>query len=389
MKIADVQVIPLSYAIDDKPPRRRFFAVLKLTTDEGLVGWGEASDCYGHMHPLTIKALVDEDLRWLLLGQDPRPLEQLVRRIRNKSYHHLGARELVMQAISAIEIALWDIRGKLASKPISELLGAYRTAIPLYSGGKPAFFDPPDEHLAFFEPSFARGISIAKIRTGHTLEWDCEFVRTMRGVLPSSVDIFVDGKYNYSPDGAIRMSHVLADVGALFFEEPLADTNLGEVARVAAASPVPLAYGEHVFTLHGFRELIEHRAARVLEPDATICGGIAEARNVSILADTFGLSMVPHCGGLTAIGMAANLHAAAAMPELKAFEYDGRTDQPLRDELLFDPIFSLDRVVAGQLAVPVGAGLGIDIDETVFRRYPYELDEAIARLFPTYATTHI
>jgi D-galactarolactone cycloisomerase len=389
MNIADVQVIPLSYAIDDNPPRRRYFAVLKLTTDDGLVGWGEASDCYGHMHPLTVKALVDEDLRWLLLGQDPRPLEQLVRRIRNKAYHHLGARELVMQAISAIEIALWDIRGKLADKPISELLGAYRSDIPLYSGGKPAFFDPPEAHLAFFEPSFERGIGIAKIRTGNTLEWDCKFVRTMRDLLPSSVEIFVDGKYNYSADAAIHMSRVLGDVGALFFEEPLFDTNLREVARVAAASPVPLAYGEHSFTLNGFRELIDYKAARVLEPDATICGGITEARNVAILADTFGLDMVPHCGGLTAIGMAANLHAAAAMPELKAFEYDGRRDQPLRDELLVDPIFALERVTGGRLAVPIGPGLGIEIDEAVFERYPYQLDESIARLFPTYATAHI
>jgi len=122
MKITGVTVIPASYATDDKPPFRRSFAVLRLDTDEGITGWGEASDCYGHRYPLTLKALFEETVQWLLLGRDPQPLEDLMWNLRRTLYAPLGARGLVIQALSAVDIALWDIRGKLLGKSVSGLL---------------------------------------------------------------------------------------------------------------------------------------------------------------------------------------------------------------------------------------------------------------------------
>jgi D-galactarolactone cycloisomerase len=185
------------------------------------------------------------------------------------------------------------------------------------------------------------------------------------------------------------MSYILGDVGAFCFEEPVNDRNLAELARVAAASPVPLAYGEHSFTIHDFRELITRQIARILTPDATICGGISTSLEVGKLAHTFGHHVEPHCGGLTAVGMAANLHVAAAMPSIDIFEFDSREEQPLRDELPTEPIFALDRIVDGRMPVPTGPGLGIEVDEAVFEKYPYRLDKDVARSFATYATPHI
>ena len=389
MKIKKVEVLPLSHRTDDVPPRQRFFAPFKVTTDEGLVGWGEASDSFGHSSPATLKALVEEKVQWVLLDQDPLQLEELMARVRRDLYRYLGFRELVMQAVSAIEIALWDIRGKVFGKPISEILGAYRDRVKIYASGKPAFEEAAEYHLEFNRPLLERGVKTVKIRIGNNFEWDAQFVREAREAFASDIQLFVDGKYNYTTDSAIRMSHVLADVGAYYFEEPLPDHNLDEIARLAAASPVPIAYGEHCFTVHDFREFINHRAAHILQPDAAICGGISEALKVAYLGDTMGHPVIPHCAGTTVIGLAAGVHFAAAMPNFSIFEFDSSPFQPLRDELPTDPLFAPERIVDGCVAVPTGPGLGVEIDEKVFKEFPYELDEKIARSFPVYATPHI
>jgi len=389
VKITDVEIIPLSYGISDKPPRRRFFAVLKLTTDEGVIGWGEASDCYGHSHPMTVKALFDEKLRWLLIGQDPLPLEALMQRLRTHVYHPLGARELVIQCLSAIDIALWDIRGKVLNKPIAALLGQHHERLPLYAATKPAFYEPYERHMERIERLTSRGVRAAKLRTGRDLAWDTTYLREMRAMLPDEVEILVDGKYNYYPDSAIQVAQVLGEIGAVYFEEPIDDTSLDEMARVAVHSPVPLAYGEHAYTVNDFRDLIQRGGARVLTPDAAICGGITEMMKIAALAQAFQLKVVPHCGGLTAIGMAANFHAAAAIPNVGHFEYDARAVQPLRDELATEPLFSNERIENGSIAVPSGPGLGIEVNERVFERYPYEIDPQVASSFSVYGTRHV
>jgi D-galactarolactone cycloisomerase len=389
VKIAKVELLPLSLRTDDVPPRQRFFAVMKLTTDTGLVGWGEATDSFGHSSPMTLRALVIEKVQWTLLDQDPLQLEELVTRMRHNLYRYLGFHDLVMQAISAAEIALWDIRGKVLGKSISELIGGRRDRLKLYASGKPAFTVPTQYHVEFNQPYLDRGVKTVKIRIGNNFEWDANFVREARAAFPPDIRLFVDGKYNYTADSAIRMSRVLGEIGAASFEEPLADYNLDEIARVAAASPVPLAYGEHCYTVNDFREFIVHKAAHILQPNPTICGGISEAMRVVNLAEAWGHPIIPHCAGTTAIGLAACIHFASAIPNFTVFEYDSSPIQPLRDELPTDPMFAVDRVVDGCIPVPTGPGLGVEIDESVFEKYPYELDESIARSFPVYATPHI
>lgn len=389
MKISSVTVIPASYATDDDPPTRRSFAVLRMETDTGLIGWGEASDCYGHRHPLTLKTLFEEDLQFQLLGRDPTELEDLTTMLRWHAFASLGSRELIGGALAAIEIALWDIRGKVAGRSVADLIGRRRASVPLYAAGKPGFTLTADDHLAMLSNCLDRGVRAAKIRTGHSLAWDADFVTDFRSVLPDDVELMVDGKYNYTTRSAIALARVLGEAGVMMFEEPIADTDLDEVAWVAAHSPVPLSYGEHTFNLDDFRELIGRGAARILEPDASVCGGITEAVKVATLADLHGLSVVPHCGGLTAIGMAANLQAAATMPRLEFFEYDSRPYQPMRDDLTPTPLFRFDRIVDGHLPIPDGPGLGVVIDEECFKDHPYVIDESIARDTRLYGTPHI
>jgi len=235
----------------------------------------------------------------------------------------------------------------------------------------------------------SRGATAVKIRPGRGLEWDAEFLRDMRRLLGPNTKILVDGKYNYQLESAVELAKVVGEIGGHCFEEPISDVDLADVARLAGSSPVPLAYGEHAYGEVGFRELIELGGVRIVEPDVTVCGGISEARRISELAKRLDVELIPHVGGLTAIGFAANLHFAASLDVAPLFEYDAREDQPLRDRLVKGAPFAVDRIVKGVIAVPDGPGLGIEIDEDVLEQYPYVIDKKLASTFPTYGTPHL
>jgi L-alanine-DL-glutamate epimerase-like enolase superfamily enzyme len=388
--ITNVEVHPASYLGPFQPPRRRSFALIAVTTDDGSTGWGEASDCYGHTHPLTVKSVVDEDLRWFLTGKPIEPMEDLIGSLRRRIYPFLGARELAMQAISGIEIALWDLRGKAAGQPISGLLGRRRDRVPVYASGMLAFHLDPEEYVRSFDLALSRGVRTVKIRVGRDLDWDTNWVRSLRALVPDHVEMLVDGKYNYTAAGATTMAAVLSELGMIAFEEPMLDTDLEAIGDVAGKVAVPFAYGEHAFTVNDFRELVHHRAATILEPDVTVCGGFTEGMRIARLADESGCRIMAHCGGLSAIGLAANLHYVAALADPMPLEYDIQPVQPLRDELLVPgSIFGPETFVDGALAVPSGPGLGIDVDTDGLAKFPYEIDKLIASSPTEYASPHI
>ncbi|HJX24348.1 MAG TPA: enolase C-terminal domain-like protein, partial [Candidatus Bathyarchaeia archaeon] len=156
-----------------------------------------------------------------------------------------------------------------------------------------------------------------------------------------------------------------------YLEEPCLYYDLEALANVVAKSTVPIGAGEHAHTVHGFRDLIRARAADIFNPDVTVAGGIRETKNICTIADAWGIPVIPHCGGLSAIGLAANLHLCASAINCIKLEYDTKPWQPMRDELITEPIFSLDQVKEGRIKVPTKPGLGIEINEDAFARYPY------------------
>lgn len=390
MKVAQVEVIPLSY-MKRVPPVRRSFALVRVRSDTGVVGYGEASDCYGYQTPLVVKAIVEEELWRYVVGEDPEEITRIVSKMRGYVGRFLGYRGPVIHAISGIEIALWDLVGKARSESIARLLGgAVRDRVPLYAGGTIGFDHPPEWQVEFFRPHLQRGFRALKVRVGRDPEWDLAAVRTLRARVGGRVALLVDAASNYTVETAIRMAEAFEASGVLFLEEPVPEYDLEGMAAVAAAARLPIAYGEHVSTVYGFRELIAHRAADVFQPDACVCGGLLEAQKICRLAEAAGIPVSPHCGGLTAVGIAANLHLSATLPEVMFLEYDGASDeeQPLRDELLATPILSLDRVEAGSLRVPAGPGLGVEVDESVFARYPY-VPRGPEATMPVYGTPHL
>jgi len=389
MKITDIQVFPLGYIREKPTPFTRSFALVKVDTDAGVSGWGEASDMFGHWNPLVIKQIVDEELKRHLIGKDPLLLERHVRHIQQWVYPTLGLSGPIIQALSGVEIALWDIRGKVKGEPIHQMLGSYRDEIAIYAAGTIAFDQPANWHAEFFDQLLEQGCTTVKLRIGAGLHWDVNLVKEVRQIVGPDIDIIVDGKYNYTLASAIKLAHQLEEFDVLYLEEPIPQYNLDAVAMLATRTRLPLAYGEDTYTIHGFRDLITHKAASVLQPDATLTGGLREAQKVAALAETWGLPVSPHCGGLTAVGIAANVHFSATAPTFTVLEYDAASQQPLRDELLVDSLFSPDRVNNGCLTVPEGPGLGIEVNEAILEKYPYQQRGQIPDIPPSYATPHL
>jgi L-alanine-DL-glutamate epimerase-like enolase superfamily enzyme len=360
---------------------------VKVETDDGFMGFGESSDCYGHTNPLVIKQIVDEELSRQVIEENPLEIPRIVQKIKNIIFRTSGFSSLVIQALSGIEIALWDIVGKVKNEPIYKLLGEYRDRIKLYAAGTIVFDKTPEWHLEFYKRHFELGFNTIKLRIGVNFKWDLEFVQSIRKLFGDDVDIIVDGKYNYTFTSAVKITKKFSECDLLYFEEPIPAYNIDDLSNLVTSSPIPIAYGEQVNTIHGFNELISRRAADVIQPDATIAGGLLECQKIGALAEAWNVPVSPHSGGLTAIGMAANLHHCASISNFTVLEYDSVPYQPLRDELLKTPIVSLDRVKEGCLEVPKGPGLGIDVDESVFAKYPYQKRGPVN--FPTYGFPHI
>lgn len=389
MQITAIQVYPLSYIREYPTPFTRSFALVEVMTDAGVSGWGEASDCFGHSDPLVIQQVIQEELVRHFVGRDPLAPEQVVQSFRQWVYQTMGWAGAVLQALSAVEIALWDIRGKIKNEPIHRLLGSYRDRVAVYAAGTIAFDQPPEWHVRFFQPLLERGVTAAKLRMGKSLKWDVDLIKGVRKILGADVNLIADGKYNYTLPTAQRLVRQLQDYDLMYLEEPLPEYDLNAMAMLAASTDIPLAYGEHTYTVHGFREHIEHRTARVFQPDATIVGGLSEARKVATLAEAWSIPLSPHCGGLTAVGMAANIHLSAAAPTFTVLEYDASPFQPLRDELLKDALFSSERIEAGCLQVPNAPGLGIEVNKAVLEKYRYRPRDSKIDTPPSYGTPHL
>ncbi len=380
MKITGITAISLGYTKVD-PEMYRSFALVKIDTDAGHVGWGEASSSYGHSYPTVVQTIVDDVLADMLLGKNPLAIRARLAEMHLWLDGYLGWDGVSAQVIGAIEIALWDIFGKEHDVSIAAILGAGLHSLPLYATGTTSFDVDLGWHETYFDDILDAGIKGIKVRLGNDPDRDLELIARTRQVIGDDCKLMADGYWTYTLREAIRLAQNMEPYNVNFYEEPIPQYMLGGLAELRAASPIRIAVGERVFSLAGFRDVIHHRAADVLQPDPTVCGGILACMEVAALAKAHDLAVVPHVGGLTAVGVAAGLHLAAAIePEL--LEYDPDPYQPLRDDLLVDPIFGMGRVENGHMAVPTGPGLGITIDESILEAYPYERGTLYQEVYP-------
>jgi D-galactarolactone cycloisomerase len=347
--------------------RRRGAMVVEVTTEDGITGWGEA---FG---PPELTAPVVAWLAPLVVGADAMAREVIWQALYNRLRDH-GQRGLVVEAISAIDIALWDIAGQALGLPVHRLLGGpLRMEVEAYATG--FYRRERDDHLAYLteeaERRAAEGFRHLKLKTGWGLEEDIALTRGFRAAVGRDIGLMVDCNHAYDAPAAIEYGRAVGDLGIAWFEEPVPPEDIDGYLEVKARQRIPVAGGEAVFARWGFRDLVARRAVDILQPDVAACGGISELKKIADMASAFGMRVNPHVWG-TGVTLAASLHLLAVLPDNPPglfprpplLELD-RSPHPVRDALLQQPIEAKD----GRVRVPDGPGLGITVDHAALRRF--------------------
>jgi D-galactarolactone cycloisomerase len=347
--------------------RRRGAMLVEVVTEDGIVGWGEA---FG---PPELTAPICAWLAPLLVGQDAMAREALWQAMYNRLRDH-GQRGLVVEAISALDIALWDIAGQALGLPVHRLMGGpLRMEVEAYATG--FYRRERHDHLRYLteeaEARLEEGFRTLKLKTGWGLAEDISLTRDFRHAIGPNVGLLVDCNHAYDAPAAIAFGRAVADCDIGWFEEPVPPEDIDGYLEVKRGQPIPVAGGEASFTRWGFRELIQRRAADILQPDVAACGGISELKKIADMASAFGVRVNPHVWG-TGVALAASLHLLAVIPDNPPglfprpplLELD-RSPHPVRDALLAEPLGFAN----GRMAVPQAPGLGITIDRAALARF--------------------
>lgn len=336
--------------------------LVKITTDEGLVGWGETAALGG------VRGTIEKQLGPLLIGQDLRDHRRLWRQLWGANFGN-------GRAVGAVDIALDDLRGKTLNLPIAELYGGrLRECVPAYASGMnyTEGREPEEQYPEEAAALTTQGFRALKMRIGGlAAHRDLASVAAVRETVGPNIKLMADGNGAYTFSTAVQVGKELEQLGLYWFEEPLPQANYAGYERLTEKLDIAIAAGEVLDSRGAARELIELRAMDIIQPDLTLCGGLAEALFIAEMAGLWSIQCMPHCWG-GAIAIAATLQLLSLLPdptwgratEPPMLELDV-TENPFRDELLREPI----QVRDGCVDVPSGPGLGIEVDEEVVKRY--------------------
>jgi L-alanine-DL-glutamate epimerase-like enolase superfamily enzyme len=348
----------------------RFRSLLRLSTDAGIDGWAEVET-----QPHVLKAVIDapgdgsgmfEGLGRLVVGQDPFDIEKLWQRLYTSTIYY-GRRGVVLQAISGVDIACYDIMGKALGKPVHALLGtARRDRVVPYAST--LFRDTPDGMRDAARKYLSQGFKAVKFGWGcfgKDRATDVALVRAARETLGKDRVLLVDAGWTLprTVDQTIGLCRSIEPFEPFWIEEPCHPEEYAAYRAVAEASPIRIAGGEQEGTAWGFDLLIRQGKVDVAQPDLSRCGGFTVAKKVIDLAKEAGCEVCPHAW-MSDLLTAASLHYNAVLPEALFQEYNV-CDDPISRSLCRTPL----RMMDGLLAVPQGPGLGVDVDPDVVNRY--------------------
>ena len=370
MRITDVKAYPTSFpipagsrvALGIGTAVKRDAVLVKVSTDEGITGWGEAH--HGRAHTAVAK-LVDTTLRQLVLGM---PADEGVA-IWEKMYrfqlasHGMGAGACL--AMSGIDMALWDIRGKAAGMPLYRLLGGSRKAISAYAGGVSLGYQPPQSLLEEAARSVELGYKALKLRVGDSVPKDIERLRAVRQAFQNA-EILVDANIGYSVEDVRRVMPALDELGTGWLEEPFPAHDYRSYREAKSCGRTPLAAGENHYTRFEFNRVIEDGAITILQPDLSKCGGITEALRIAALASAWQLPIHPH-SSMSGLNHAASIHFLAAIDNGGYFEGDVSHSNKFRDELVDNP----GRIDRDGTVWPLDKpGIGLEVNEEFLLKHP-------------------
>ena len=340
--------------------------LVTIRTDNGLTGYGEAKAAVGSAGTYgSLVSCVNLDLKPLLIGQDARQITRIWEMMYNGTRDHyalahgrtfpiLGRRGLMISAMSGVDMALWDLLGKLLNTPLVTLLGgACREHMPAYaSGGWADVYGIGDQLKGYVD----KGFEAVKMRVGimdGTVDASAARVHAARAALGPGIKLMVDAHGTCSVPEAKRFCRLVEAADVFWFEEPVSADDRKGMAEVRASTSIPIAAGESEFTRFDFRDLIDVRGIDVLQPDLAICGGVTEGVRIAHLASTYQLALAPHLWG-SALMFMAGLHLAFAHPSAIILEYSLGAN-PMLHDLVEEPILAND----GLLTAPTRPGLGV------------------------------
>ena len=379
MKITGVETYILQGLLEDKAfgwsqrvTDRRQTALCMVSTDEGIQGLGEA---FYYGGPAKIVAnLISDGYAPLLIGKDPFDNGVIWDFLYNWTRDQ-GMKGLPISALSAIDIALWDIKGKALGLPVYKLLGGpYRNKAHVYATG---LYEP--QNVPSIEDALVKealgykkdGFFAMKLKVGYGIEKDMRYVKAVREAIGNDIVLMVDANHAYNAAEAIRLAKKMEKYDVYWFEEPVPPEDIDGYIEVKQKSNILIAGGEDEFTRYGFRELITRRAVDILQPDLCAAGGFTEMMKITAMASAWNVPVIPHVWG-TNVGLAASLQFFAALPHFPErrypaepfFEYDC-SPHPLRDGVTQERFDMKD----GYLDIPQRPGLGITLDMDFVRRH--------------------
>ncbi len=349
---------PFHWAIGEATARGS--CIVEVVTDTGLVGWGE---CFGPARPAA--AMVEAYKPWLI-GTDPLATESIWQDL-YAAFRDQGQKGVPICAISGIDIALWDIKGKYFDAPVYQLMGGpLRTEVRAYATGtyRSRTGDPMDYIAREAAGYGSEGFTGMKLKIGFNVDDDVRLIEKIRETIGTDMELMLDANHGYDSIDAIRLAKAVEHLDIRWFEEPVSPEDLDGYLAVKSATSIPMAGGETEYTRFGFREVIRRGAMDYLQPDTCAAGGLSECKKIADMANAFGIRMVPHVWG-TGIGLAAALNLLAVLPHNPPgrdpwepiLEFD-RSEHPARQAIMTYPI-EHDQ---GWVTIPTGPGLGIEID---------------------------
>jgi D-galactarolactone cycloisomerase len=343
--------------------------LVEIIADNATSGWGE---CYGPAE--VCEAAIAAFYGPRLLGLDPLATDRLWHGMWRSSLD-FARRGVMMAAISGIDMALWDLRGKALGTSVSELLGGrYRESLPCYATGM-YFREMPEESLIAALVAEAvdcreQGFEAMKIKVGKNPVFDLSLIAAMRKALPAAT-LMADANHAYDLPEALRVGQGLDECGFAWFEEPLSPEYELQYRQLHEKLRVPLAAGECEQTRYGFCRLLSEGGVQIAQPDLAYCGGISEAVKIRAVASSLGVNVIPHCWG-TMLNLAAAAHfLASGYLEPGRAEDTGaileldRTRNPLRDDLFETPL----RIEGATVQVPTAPGLGVVVNRSALRAF--------------------
>ena len=345
----------------------RCICIVKITCSDGTYGWGEG---YG---PANILESGIEFLKAQVLGENPLHNEVIWNKMYRKTLD-FARRGVLVASMSAIDIAIWDIKGKLLNQSVGSLLGGVqRKYVVPYATGM--YFTEKDNLTKDFEVEaklyLEKGFKAIKMKVGLGIAKDVNNVKHLRSIIGYDIKLMIDSNHAYTYTEALELSKKLEKYEISWFEEPVSPEFYEQYAELRQKTNIPIAGGECEYLRFGFHQLLKNKSVDIIQPDICACGGLTEAKRIASLASTYGVDIVPHTWG-SSIGIHVALHFISNLESLPGrmfspdflLEFD-QTENALREQLTFPKL----EMKNGKIQVPSSPGLGLEVNEDELHKF--------------------